>query len=88
MKQLPDTIRLAYIIAVILLITFVIFIVLIVVLYNKRQLFFIQQQQLKEAEYQNQLLQKELEKQKILEQERERISHDMHDDPGDRKSVV
>ncbi|WP_343686330.1 sensor histidine kinase [Chryseobacterium gleum] len=82
MKQLPDTIRLAYIIAVILLITFVIFIVLIVVLYNKRQLFFIQQQQLKEAEHQNQLLQKELEKQKILEQERERISHDMHDDLG------
>jgi len=82
MKQLPDTIRLAYIIAVILLITFVIFIVFIVVLYNKRQLFFIQQQQLKEAEHQNQLLQKELEKQKILEKERERISHDMHDDLG------
>ncbi|MBE4950006.1 sensor histidine kinase [Chryseobacterium culicis] len=82
MKQLPDTIRLAYIIAVILLITFVVFIVFIVVLYNKRQLFFIQQQQLKEAEHQNQLLQKELEKQKILEQERERISHDMHDDLG------
>lgn len=82
MKQLPDTIRLAYIIAVILLITFVIFIILIVVLYNKRQLFFIQQQQLKEAEHQNQLLQKELEKQKVLEQERERISHDMHDDLG------
>lgn len=82
MKQLPDTIRLAYIIGVILLITFVVFIVLIVVLYNKRQLFFIQQQKLQEAEHQNQLLQKELEKQKILEQERERISHDMHDDLG------
>ncbi|UWX59383.1 histidine kinase [Chryseobacterium oranimense] len=82
MKQLPDTIRLAYIIAVILLITFVVFIVLIVVLYNKKQLFFVQQQQLKEAEHQNQLLQKELEKQKLLEQERERISHDMHDDLG------
>ncbi|MCJ7934463.1 MAG: histidine kinase [Chryseobacterium sp.] len=82
MKQLPDTIRLTYIIAVILLITFVVFIVLIVILYNKKQLFFIQQQQLKDAEYQNQLLQKELEKQKSLEQERERISHDMHDDLG------
>lgn len=82
MKQLPDTIRLTYIIAVILLITFVFFIVLIVILYNKKQLFFIQQQQLKEAEHQNQLLQKELEKQKSIEQERERISHDMHDDLG------
>src|ERR1700750_282437 len=82
MKQLPDTIRLTYIIAVILLITFVVFIVLVVVLYNKKQLFFIQQQQLKEAEHQNQLLQKELEKQNSIEQERERISHDMHDDLG------
>lgn len=82
MNQLPDTIRLAYIIAVILLITFVIFIAFIVVLHNKRQLFFTQQERLKEAEHQNQLLQKELEKQKSIEKERERISHDMHDDLG------
>lgn len=82
MSKLPDTIKLAYIIGVILLITFMIFIVLIVVLYNKRQVFFIQQQKLKEAEHQNQLLQKELEKQKSIEKERERISHDMHDDLG------
>lgn len=82
MKQLPDTIRLAYIIAVILLITFVAFIVLIVLMYNRKQLLFIKEQQLKEAEYQNQLLQKELEKQRSIEKERERISHDMHDDLG------
>jgi two-component system sensor histidine kinase DesK len=82
MKQLPDTIRLAYIIAVILLITFVTFIVLIVLMYNRKQLLFLKEQQLKEAEYQNQLLQKELEKQKSIEVERERISHDMHDDLG------
>lgn len=82
MSKLPDTIKLAYIIGVILLITFMIFIVLIVVLYNKRQVFFIQQQKIKEVEHQNQLLQKELEKQKSIEKERERISHDMHDDLG------
>ena len=82
MSQLPDTIRLTYIIAAVLLITFVIFVVLIVILYNKKQLFYIQQQRLKEAEYKNQLLQKELEKQKLIEKERERISHDMHDDLG------
>jgi len=82
MKQLPDTIRLAYIIAVILLITFVTFIVLIVLMYNRKQLLFLKEQQLKEAEYQNQLLQKELEKQKYIETERQRISHDMHDDLG------
>lgn len=82
MKQLPDTIRLTYIIAAVLLIMFVIFIVLVVILYNKRQVFFIQQQRLKEVEHQNQLLQKELEKQRSIEKERERISHDMHDDLG------
>ncbi|WP_336962638.1 sensor histidine kinase [Chryseobacterium contaminans] len=82
MKQLPDAIRLTYIIAAILLIIFVVFIVLIIILYNKRQIFFIQQQRLKEAEHQNQLLQKELEQQRSIEKERERISHDMHDDLG------
>ncbi|NIF05352.1 two-component sensor histidine kinase [Chryseobacterium sp. Tr-659] len=82
MTHIQDDIKLAYIIAISIMMLFVAFIVLIVVLYNKRQLFFIQQQQLKEAEHQNQLLQKELEKQKVLEQERERISHDMHDDLG------
>ncbi|WP_228408615.1 sensor histidine kinase [Chryseobacterium sp. JV274] len=51
-------------------------------MYNRKQLLYLKEQQLKEAEHQNQLLQKELEKQKILEQERERISHDMHDDLG------
>lgn len=82
MKQLPDTIRLTYIIAAVLLVTFVVFIVLIIILYNKRQIFFIQQQRLKESEHQNQLLQKELEQQRSIEKERERISHDMHDDLG------
>ncbi|MDN3695072.1 histidine kinase [Chryseobacterium tructae] len=75
-------VKLTYIIITIVMMVFVIFIVSVVVLYNKRQLFFIQQQQLKEAEYQNQLLQKELEQQKSIEKERERISHDMHDDLG------
>lgn len=82
MKQLPDAIRLTYIIAAILLIIFVTFLVLIIILYNKKQIFIIQQQQLKEAEHQNQLLQKELEQQRSIEKERERISHDMHDDLG------
>lgn len=51
-------------------------------MYNRKQLFYLKEQQLKDAEYQNNLLQKELEKQKIVEKERERISHDMHDDLG------
>lgn len=60
----------------------VIFVVLIVITYNRKQLLYLKEQQLKESEYQNQLLQKELEKQKSIELERERISHDMHDDLG------
>lgn len=88
MKQLPDTIRLTYIIAAILLIAFVVFIVLMVILYNKRQIFFIQQQRLRDMEHQNELLQKELEKQKSIEKERERISHDMHDDLGAGISAI
>lgn len=61
---------------------FVVFIICVVLMYNRKQLLYLKEKQLKEAEYQNQLLQKELEKQKSIEQERERISHDMHDDLG------
>ncbi len=61
---------------------FVAFIIFVVLMYNKRQLLYLREQQLKESEHQNQLLQKELEKQKSIEKERERISHDMHDDLG------
>lgn len=50
-------------------------------MYNKKQILYLQEKQLN-YEHQNQLLQKELEKQKLIEKERERISHDMHDDLG------
>ncbi|WP_300350385.1 histidine kinase [Chryseobacterium sp.] len=61
---------------------FVAFIIFVVITYNRKQLLYLKEKQLKESEYQNQLLQKELEKQKSIEKERERISHDMHDDLG------
>ncbi len=77
-----DRIKLTYIIAVIVIMLFIAFIIFVVLMYNKKQLLYLKEQQLKEAEHQNQLLQKELEKQKSIEQERERISHDMHDDLG------
>ncbi|REC49117.1 sensor histidine kinase [Chryseobacterium pennipullorum] len=88
MKQLPDTIKLTYLIAAVLLVTFVVFIVMMVIVYNKRQVFFIQQQRLREVEHQNEMLQKELEKQRSIEKERERISHDMHDDLGAGISAI
>jgi two-component system sensor histidine kinase DesK len=82
MKNLPIEIKIVYITAAIVTMLFVGFIVFVVLMYNKKQLLNLKEKQLKEAEYQNQLLQKELEKQKSIEQERERISHDMHDDLG------
>ncbi|PQA91564.1 two-component sensor histidine kinase [Chryseobacterium shigense] len=77
-----DRIKITYIIAIIVMMLFIVFIIFIVLMYNRKQLLYIKEKQLKEAEHQNQLLQKELEKQKSIEQERERISHDMHDDLG------
>lgn len=82
MKNLPIEIKIVYITAAIVTMLFVGFIVFVVLMYNKKQLLNLKEKQLKEAEYQNQLLQKELEKQKVIEAERERISHDMHDDLG------
>lgn len=82
MKSLPSEIKLIFLIALLLVILLVAFTIFIVLMYNRKQLLYLKENQLKESEYQNQLLQKELEKQKLIEKERERISHDMHDDLG------
>jgi len=82
MKNLPDEIKIVYIIAIVVMMLFVGFIIFVVLIYNRKQLLYFKEKQLQESEYQNKLLQKELEKQKSIEKERERISHDMHDDLG------
>ena len=82
MNKLPFEIKLTYIIAVIIMIVFVGFIVLLVYFYNRKQFYFLKEKQLKQAEHQNEILQKELERQQSIQLERERISHDMHDDLG------
>jgi len=79
---LDSQIKTAYIVMAMVVLLLVCFIVLVILIYNRKQLLYLKEQQLKESEYQNKLLQKELEKQKSIEQERERISHDMHDDLG------
>lgn len=88
MKQLPPEIKLTYIIAIILMLLLVCFIIIVVFIYNKKQLIQQQENQLKESEFQNQLLQKELERQKAIQLERERISQDMHDDLGAGISAI
>ncbi|WP_175620698.1 sensor histidine kinase [Chryseobacterium schmidteae] len=82
MKNLPDEIKIVYIITIIVMMLFVGFIIFVVLIYNRKQLLYFKEKQLQESEYQNQLLQKELERQKSIKYERERISHDMHDDLG------
>ena len=77
-----DEIKITYIMITIVMMFFVGFIIFVVLLYNKKQHLYQKERQLKESEFQNQLLHKELEKQKLIELERERISHDMHDDLG------
>ncbi|KFF08384.1 histidine kinase [Chryseobacterium luteum] len=81
MKELPFEIKFIYVTAFILILVFAVFIIFVVLMYNKKQILYLREKQLN-IEHQNQLLQKELEKQKSIEQERERISHDMHDDLG------
>ncbi|SHJ93154.1 sensor histidine kinase [Epilithonimonas mollis] len=88
MKFIPDEIKLTYLISIFVMMFFVGFLIFLVFIYNKRQLFFHQQQKLRESEHQNLLLQKELEKQKEIENERVRISSDMHDDIGARISAL
>jgi len=80
--MLPEHIKTVYLLVILIMLLFVAFITFIVVLYNRKQMISLKENQLKESEHQNQLLQKELEKQKLIERERERISHDMHDDLG------
>ena len=88
MDKLPYEIKLTYIIAIIVMMLFVAFIIAVVFIYNKKQVIQVQEQKLKEAAHNNELLQKELERQKAIQQERERISHDMHDDLGAGISAI
>jgi two-component system sensor histidine kinase DesK len=88
MSQLPQEIKLTYIIAIIVMLIFVCFIIMVVFIYNKKQLIQQQENQIKESEFKNQLLQKELERQKAIQLERERISQDMHDDLGAGISAI
>lgn len=88
MNELPQDMKLLFIIAIIVMLLFVGFIIMVVFVYNKKQLIQQQENQIKDSEFQNQLLQKELERQKAIQVERERISQDMHDDLGAGISAI
>jgi two-component system, NarL family, sensor histidine kinase DesK len=82
MIETNEDIKLMYIIILLIMFVFVGFMIFAVLMYNRKQLLYLKEKQLQQSEHQNQLLQKELEKQRSIEAERERISHDMHDDLG------
>lgn len=88
MKELPFEIRLTIIIAIIMMLTIVVFLVFLIVMYYRKQVLFQKEKQLKEIEHRNQILQTEVEYQKKALCERERISHDMHDDFGAAISAI
>lgn len=85
---IASEVKATFVFAIFLLLLFLAFIVFIVLLYNKNQIAYIKEKQLKEVEHQNLILQAEIEKHKSLQKERERISHDMHDEIGAGLSAI
>lgn len=88
MNELPLEIKFSIILAIILMVTVVMLLIAIIVLFSRRQILFQKEKKLNEAEYQNQLLQNEIDYQKKVQLEQERISHDMHDDIGAGISAI
>lgn len=82
MNTLPNEIKITYIISIALMLLFVGFIVFVVMMYNKKQILFQKEKQLREVEHQYDLLKEAIKRQEAIQQERERISHDMHDELG------
>ncbi len=82
MNNLPNEIKISILLSIILMIVVVVFLIFIVILYSRKQILFEKQKQLRNLEYEKQLLQKEVEFQKKTKIEEERISHDLHDDVG------
>lgn len=82
MSNLPYDIKISIILAIVLMVTVVIFLLFIMVLYSRKQVLFEKEKMLQNAEYEKQLLQKEILFQKKSQSEQERISHDLHDDVG------
>lgn len=88
MEQLPSAVKLTFISAIALLLLFVLFIIAIMVMYKRRQTATLLQLKLDEANFKNTLLEKDIEKIKALQEERERISMDMHDDLGSKLASI
>ncbi|RYD99979.1 MAG: two-component sensor histidine kinase [Sphingobacteriales bacterium] len=85
---MPVEIKITYLIAIAIMLLLVGFIIVTVLIHNKKQLLFLKEKQLKEAEFKNAILEEKLTQQKIIEAERMRISADMHDELGAGISAI
>lgn len=82
MNHLPFEMRLTYLVVFLLTLVLLVCLLGIIVFYTRRQVLFQKEKKLKEIEFQNSLLQRELENRKKIHNERQRISEDIHDDIG------
>jgi two-component system, NarL family, sensor histidine kinase DesK len=87
-KGLPIELKLTFLVALVALLVVVFFVIIAVVIYSKKQKSLLTEKRLQEAEFEKDLLAKEIEKIKSLQAERERISQDMHDDIGSSLSTI
>ncbi len=88
MPSVSYEIKLTYLIAALILLLFIIFIISIILVYKRKQTIFQLEKTTQEEINKNILLSKELEKQVALNEERHRISADMHDDLGSGLSSI
>lgn len=83
-----DEVRFTFLVFFFLFFIFVVFIISFITLFRRRQNELLLKNQLDEEKFRNDLLEKELEANKKLERERERISLDIHDDLGASLSAI
>lgn len=82
MNNLPNVIKIAIVLAIVLMVAVFIFLLFIIVLYSRKQVLFQKEKELSNMAHEKQLLQKEINFQKKAQDEQNRISHDLHDDVG------
>lgn len=88
LATMPAELKVTYLIVFAILLVLFFFVLFILVIYNKKQQVFIREKKILETETKNQKLEKELQIQKSLQSERDRISGDMHDELGAGISAI
>jgi two-component system sensor histidine kinase DesK len=88
LPTLPIELKVTYFIAFAILLVLFFFVLFIMTIYNKKKQDFIQEKIIHEQIIKNEKLEKELQIQKSLQEERDRISGEMHDEIGAGISAI